>query len=65
MKKKEKTRKATLVDPPSGWRYGFPCELPEGMTLEELLKKKNYPEKDIELALKYSRWWTDDVPVKK
>lgn len=50
----------TIVDPPSGWRYGFPCELPEGKDYVELLRENGYPEKDIELALKYSRYWTEE-----
>lgn len=48
-----------MVDPPSGWKYGFPCELKEGKTYVELLKEKGYPEKDIELALKYSKFWIE------
>ena len=52
--------KRLIVDPPSGWRYGFPCELPEGKDYVELLREHNYPEKDIELALKYTRQWEED-----
>lgn len=44
------------VDPPEGWRYGFPKELPKGKDYAEFLRESGYPEKDIELALKYSRW---------
>jgi hypothetical protein len=56
-----KKRKITLVDPPSGWKYGFPKELPEGKDYEELLRESKYPEKDIPLALTYSRWQTEEV----
>ena len=52
--------KRLIVDPPSGWRYGFPCELPKGKDYVELLREHNYPEKDIELALKYTRQWEED-----
>lgn len=45
----------TMVDPPSGWRYGFPAPLKEDY--KQQLLDAGYPEKDIELALKYSRYW--------
>lgn len=51
--------KKTIVDPPSGWIFGFPCELPEGKKYEDLLREKGYPEKDIEFALQYSRYWSE------
>jgi hypothetical protein len=46
-----------IVDPPEGWRYGFPAELPDNMTLKELFIKHNYPEELRELGYKYSRYW--------
>jgi hypothetical protein len=49
----------TIVDPPGGHRHGFPCELPEGKEYVDLLREKGYPEEDIELALQYSRFWTE------
>ncbi len=42
-----------LVDPPSGWMYGFPAVLEEDY--EAQLRKSGYPEKDIESALRHSR----------
>jgi sulfur carrier protein ThiS len=51
--------KKLIVDPPSGHRHGFPCELPEGKKYEDLLREKGYPEKDIEFALQYSRYWSE------
>ena len=49
----------TIVDPPSGWRYGFPAKL-KGDYRQQLIDA-GYPKKDIELALKHSRYWeTDD-----
>ena len=55
--------KKKIVDPPSGWRYGFPREIPsEVVTAEDFkawLLKNGYPEKDIELALEYSRIWEE------
>lgn len=50
----------TIVDVPSGWRYGFPKELPDGLKLIDLLEESDYPEKDIEFALKYSRYWYEE-----
>ena len=56
------TRIATFFDPPSGWKYGFPCEWDmHKETLEELLKRKGYPEKDYDLARRYSRYWEEEV----
>jgi len=51
--------KVTYVDPPSGWKFGFPKILPEGADYEQLLRDSGYPERDIELALTYSRYWTE------
>jgi len=49
--------KKLIVDPPSGWRYGFPKELKPGVNYEDLLRESGYPEKDIKFALTYSRSW--------
>lgn len=43
-----------LVDPPTGWAYGFPALLEDDY--EAQLRKAGYPEKDIPLALKHSRY---------
>ena len=53
-------REIRIIDPPSGWRYGFPKEYTrkENETLEEWLLKEGYPEWLIPQALKYSRYWT-------
>lgn len=57
----EKIQAATklMVDPPSGWMYGFPAlwdkeQYPE---LDDFLKAKGYPEKDIGFACSYMRMW--------
>jgi len=46
-----------LIDPPSGWQYGFPKVFAPytGETLAGWLFREGYPKKDLELALKYSR----------
>jgi hypothetical protein len=51
-----------LVDPPAGWRYGFPKLYDPDKGLEEMLREAKYPEEDIEFALKYSRFWEDRRP---
>lgn len=43
-----------IVDPPSGWMYGFPAPLEEDY--EQQLRNAGYPEKDIPLAMKHSRF---------
>ena len=43
-----------LVDPPSGWKYGFPAPLQDDY--EQQLRDAGYPEEAIPLALKYSRY---------
>ena len=51
-----------VIDPPSGWRYGFPRPVPEaffdeGFDLGDWLIACGYPEADVPLAIKYSRYW--------
>lgn len=60
----KKKNKKYLVDFPSGWKYGFPMEVSETITTQEirdLLKRQKYPEKDIEFALTYMRWWYQET----
>lgn len=61
---------STIIDPPGGWKYGFPKPVPEKVhaavnykiALRKWLIECGYPEKDIPLALKHSRYWErDDV----
>jgi len=64
-----KTRKI-IVDPPAGWKYGFPRVLgpyDENQTIEnsssafiKLLKDSGYPEELMDLALNHSRFWVED-----
>ena len=48
-----------MVDPPSGWRFGFPMryEPDKDGDLEQFLIKKGYPAKDVEFATQHSRFW--------
>jgi len=47
-------RFVTMIDPPAGWKYGFPKPLPKQFdTYEELeawLLSEGYPKREIELC---------------
>ena len=65
-----KMRKRTelIIDPPSGWMHGFPKILPRDFLddsdkLCEWLVQNGYPEEDLELALKHSRYWEREINV--
>lgn len=52
------------IDPPSGWKYGFPKILPVGIAdLKQWFIDEGYPADQVDLAIKYSRMW-EDVPPK-
>lgn len=54
--------KKTVIDPPEGWKYGFPKVLPDGVDYQEWLFGEGYPMDLIPLAMKYSRQWEEDFP---
>lgn len=56
-KKQAKKSKGILVDPPSGWQYGFPARYikEEHGTMEQFLRMKKYPERDIVFAMQNMR----------
>lgn len=43
-----------LVDPPSGWLYGFPAPLEDDYVAQ--LRRSGYPEDKIPEALRHSRY---------
>ena len=46
----------TFIDPPSGGRYGFPKELPEGVKdVKAWLVSEGYPQAEVDR-------WPDGVP---
>ena len=52
------------IDPPSGWRYGFPKQIDllelgfeQEKALEKWLVKNGYPEEDAEFGAKHCRMW--------
>ena len=56
-------KKRLLIDPPSGWMYGFPdywIEEDHG-SMEDFLRLKKYPEKDIDFALEHMRILHEDT----
>jgi len=49
------------VDPPSGWRYGFPKLWNDDYEpLEEFLVNNGYPQSEVSFAMKWVRMWKDD-----
>ena len=58
-----------IVDPPEGWRYGFPkvCdkEFKTGEEFNDWLVENGYPRKVIESYGKWfaCRWWEEDDAV--
>jgi hypothetical protein len=50
------------IDPPSGWRYGFPAvfDTASGQPLQDWLVAKGYPESEVTWAMQYLRMWDWD-----
>lgn len=57
--------KVTYIDPPSGWRYGFPKILPEGITGSVIpwLLENGYPQYEIDACGDhfYCRYWEENA----
>lgn len=55
---------ARIIDPPSGWKYGFPkvYDNPENLSTEKWLVKHGYPESEFNKDGKvyYIRTWEED-----
>jgi len=54
------------IDPPSGWKYGFPKIIPDGVTdVMAWLLEQGYPQKEIDSCGKhfYCRHWNEEVEV--
>jgi len=54
---RESNMKQIMVDPPSGWAYGFPKLWDGTEPLDRWLFKHGYPNEDIAFALNYLRMW--------
>jgi len=54
-----------MIDPPSGWRYGFPKILPKEHRHRsmEWMVEQGYPQAEIDHLGKnfYCRYWEDDI----
>jgi len=52
----------TIIDPPSGWKYGFPRvhTRPNHQSLEEWLVEKGYPKEDAKWASENCRYWMEN-----
>ena len=56
----------TMIDVPSGYKYGFPKELPSNINGDNLkqfrawLLSEGYPEKDVDFAMKHCRMWEEE-----
>ena len=57
---------ATIIDPPSGWKYGFPKPIPEDRKSDVLvwLVEQGYPQSEIDDLGDYfpCRYWKEKEP---
>jgi len=62
--KEDKVRmRIKMIDPPSGWRYGFPKPLPEGIeNVNKWLVENGYPQQEIDALGEYfyCRYWEEE-----
>jgi hypothetical protein len=59
-------KKVLMIDPPEGWKYGFPKPIPEdlhGEAVREWLVKHGYPQSEIDYFKEhfYCRHWYEEV----
>lgn len=47
---------ATMVDPPSGWKHGFPALLRENYPLQLLVA--GYKEEELDTCVRHTRAWS-------
>ena len=64
-KQKEDNMKVWMIDPPSGWKFGFPKRFnpKPNQTTWDWLIQEGYPECYISLAKKRLRYWEAEVTV--
>lgn len=56
--------KVKMIDPPFGWKYGFPKPIPsEEENVMKWLVENGYPQKEIDSCGQhfYCRYWIEDV----
>jgi hypothetical protein len=52
-----------MIDPPSGWRYGFPKAIPQDVTdTQKWLIENGYPQQEIDACGDYFfvRYWEQE-----
>jgi hypothetical protein len=60
--------KVKMIDPPSGWKYGFPKVLPDDVTDNlKWLVENGYPQSEIDFLGDsfYCRHWEEEVTATK
>ena len=58
--------KKMFIDPPSGWRYGFPKPLPENwkdddFDLKQWLLDNEYPKEEVEFGIHHCRYFLGTI----
>ena len=57
----------TYIDPPSGWKYGFPKVIPENQKnrVHQWLIEQGYPKEELDKMGEhfYCRWWDQEENV--
>jgi len=59
-----KTKKVKMIDPPSGWKYGFPKTLPEDVVdTKKWLVENGYPQTEIDACGEnfWCRHWLKEI----
>ena len=57
--------KVKFIDPPSGWKYGFPKMIPNYITdVKDWLINNGYPKSEIDRCgdYFYCRYWDREIP---
>ena len=60
----DESTRVLLIDPPSGWKYGFPrpFDKKDDQTLGEWLVENGYPQSLIDQGMtRHCRYWETDV----
>lgn len=60
----DETDKVLVIDPPSGWKYGFPrpFDKKDDQTLGEWLVENGYPQSLVDQGMtRHCRYWESDV----
>jgi|688.fasta_scaffold00313_85 hypothetical protein len=51
-------KQKTFIDPPSGWLYGFPKELPDDIKdVRQWLIDNGYPENLVDFGMQHLKFW--------